>query len=377
MKLLMTCTEDLALKVGVKKKIFGQMKAFSIYCSKVWLLYNRGGDIVLVDAAHKQEQLLAQTTNIFQFRIVFFTQAYAVAKTLCPDAIYQRTVFAEPNYLRFLKKVKALQVPIFSEYPTYPYDEEYKRKSFFKRLLFQVDKIYRRQLHHYIQHAFTYTDYQDIFGIPASRIENGIDVAQIPLRQLAMPKSENCTLLGVANLSIWHGYDRIIQGLRNHYSEHHPTRVDFLIIGEGAELPNLKILVNTYKLQKYVHFIGKKYGNELYQLYNETNIGIGSLAMHRIGLTQGAPLKVREYCAIGIPFVIGYTDHDFPETFPYCFHLEADESPVDIIQLLTFYERIVPEEAIPNMREYALNHLDWTVKLQPVIEKIKTFSLRR
>src|SRR5690606_35583904 len=37
---------------------------------------------------------------------------------------------------------------------------------------------------------------------------------------------------------------------------------------------------------------------------------IGSLAMHRNSMLEACPLKVREYCAFGLPVILGYRDTD-------------------------------------------------------------------
>ena len=373
MKLLMTCTEDLEAKIGVKKKVFGQMKAFCSHNMEVWLLYNHGGRIVLVDGAGRQEQVLGRTANIFHFQFAFFTRAYEVVTTLHPDAIYERATFTEPNYINFLKKVKQRHIPLFVEYPTYPYDEEYKHKSLFKRLLFQVDKYYRQQLHHYIAHAFTYTNYQDIFGIPATRIENGIDVEQIPVRSPKTSNPETCTLLGVANLAFWQGYDRVIEGLKNYYASENKTQtVYFHLIGTGPEFKKLQELVATYKLQEVVRFSGAQYEDDLYASYNSADIGVSTLAFHRKGLAEGASLKSREYCAVGLPFVYAFQDHDFSENFEYALNISGDDTPVDILNVLNFYKTIVRKNTIADMRRYAENTLDWRVKLAPIVKKMSS-----
>ena len=48
----------------------------------------------------------------------------------------------------------------------------------------------------------------------------------------------------------------------------------------------------------------------------------------------------------------------------------ADESPVDIEQILRLYDRIKEKEFVKEMREYAEKNLSWEVKLKPVIDEI-------
>jgi hypothetical protein len=132
----------------------------------------------------------------------------------------------------------------------------------------------------------------------------------------------------------------------------------------------LKKLTKTLELSKFVIFHGPKHGEELDSLLDKAHAAIGSLGSHRKGLCAAAPIKTREYCARGIPFVISYDDVDFPDDFPYMLKVPADESPVDIEQILQFYDRIKEKEFVKEMREYAEKNLSWEVKLKPVIDEI-------
>ena len=55
---------------------------------------------------------------------------------------------------------------------------------------------------------------------------------------------------------------------------------------------------------------------------------VGSLGLHRIGLTEASTLKVREYWARGIPFLLSYEDTDHletPEMSPFYWCSAIDE----------------------------------------------------
>ena len=114
-------------------------------------------------------------------------------------------------------------------------------------------------------------------------------------------------------------------------------------------------------------------GEDLDKVVDGCDIALGSLGFHRTGLTGGSPLKAREYCARGIPFAIAYEDWDFPETFPFVYRIPKDDTPVDVSQVIQWYENLIKEH--PNysmeMRRYAEENLSWDAKMKPVIEKIK------
>ena len=53
------------------------------------------------------------------------------------------------------------------------------------------------------------------------------------------------------------------------------------------------------------------------ELLARSDIGLGTLALHRKGLEEATPLKVREYLAHGLPTVIAYEDTDFAGLDPW------------------------------------------------------------
>lgn len=116
-------------------------------------------------------------------------------------------------------------------------------------------------------------------------------------------------------------------------------------------------------------FHGFTTGKVLDDLFDQCHLAVGSLGIHRKGLTQTPELKGREYCARGIPYIIACGDPDFPTNFPHIFHLPADERPIDIKQVLTFAKKVCADPDHPQtMRRYAEEHLDWSVKMRRLKE---------
>lgn len=165
---------------------------------------------------------------------------------------------------------------------------------------------------------------------PHITIGNGFDVGSVSIRQHVPYEGEELRILCVANMRHWHGIDRLIRGLGAYRG---PVRVMFHIAGEGPELPGVKKLINDLGISDRIIFHGFTTGEELDTLFNTCHIAAGSLGIHRKGLTQTSELKVREYCARGIPFIISSRDPDFPDGFPYILRLTADESPIQIEEI--------------------------------------------
>jgi hypothetical protein len=95
-------------------------------------------------------------------------------------------------------------------------------------------------------------------------------------------------------------------------------------------------------------------------------MGIGSLARHRSNIDKIKTLKNREYAARGIPFIYSETDDDF-ENMPYIKKEKADDSPINIDELIKFYKSVTlcPEE----IRNTILNKLSWKNQMDLVIQK--------
>ena len=108
----------------------------------------------------------------------------------------------------------------------------------------------------------------------------------------------------MANLSFWHGYDRMIKGLYNYYQNNNNFPVFLKFIGDGPEKQKLMFLVEKLKLQQYVSFKGKVDGKELDVHFDGMHIGIDVLGMFRRGFNESSSLKAREYCARGIPLFL-------------------------------------------------------------------------
>src|SRR5205807_8242905 len=64
-------------------------------------------------------------------------------------------------------------------------------------------------------------------------------------------------------------------------------------------------------------------------LYARADVAVGQLALHRRGVDENSPLKVREYLAYGLPVISGHRDPDFPSPEPwFLLRLPNNESNV-------------------------------------------------
>ena len=253
------------------------------------------------------------------------------------------------------------------EIPTYPYDKEYKGLSLdYQRILF-FDKCFRERMAKYVDYIVTFSDQKEIWNRPTIQISNGIDFSQIKIKQNNNINPNLINFIGVATIHPWHGYDRLIKGLIEYYKQNTiADKVYFHIVGEGVpEIMNYyKELAQQNNLEDYIIFHGPKFGTDLDKLFELADLGIGSLARHRSGIYKIKTLKNREYAARGIPFIYSEFDEDF-ENMPYIYKVPADDSAININELIRFYKTNHFE---PNaIRASIENSLSWKRQMQHIV----------
>ena len=284
---------------------------------------------------------------------------------------------ANPFTVHLFRKLKEAGIKVVMEIPTYPYDLEFIGASFRIRMNLKIDQRYRHQLAALTDGIVTFTDEETIFGQRTIRISNGVDFEHIPLRcpTKKEPNNPEIHLIGVAEVHYWHGFDRLIAGLGEYYKTGKPIiKLHFHIVGGVADsemynsihAPGFKELIDKYGIAEYIHFHGPMYGQELDELFNMCDFAIGSLGRHRSGIDKIKTLKNREYAARGIPFIYSETDEDF-DHMPYILKAPADESPIDIVKLLKFYQEQVWS---PLEIRNSIGFLSWKNQMQKVIEEV-------
>ncbi len=89
---------------------------------------------------------------------------------------------------------------------------------------------------------------------------------------------------------------------------------------------------------------------------------VEGLAIHRAG--AGSPLKSKEYCARGIPFVDSAEDGDFHPEFLFRLKIDSSDCPLDIHQIIAGLGNpfCLDSDHPFKMREYAKEKLGLEVK---------------
>lgn len=206
--------------------------------------------------------------------------------------IYPLLSQRQPLYHTLREDAEKQGVRVLLEIPTYPYDHEYS--SGMEKVQLYTDKLFRHAFCRYVDFIVTFSSDDRIFGRPAIRISNGIDLARIPLRSPQHGTSKELHLIGVAEIHFWHGFDRLLKGLGAYYGNNPEYKVYFHLIGKPSgrrEEKDIATLIRRYCLQPFVTLYGAKHGEELDALFNRADFAIGSLARHRSGIYNIKTLK--------------------------------------------------------------------------------------
>lgn len=259
------------------------------------------------------------------------------------------------------------------EIPTYPYDAEFREAGRKEKIQLQVDRMFRRSLARQVDRIVTFSDDEEIFGQKTVRISNGIDFGTIPLKTEVHAIAREVRLLALANIHPWHGFDRVIEGLKNYYAAPHDRIVKLHIVGDGMPglIDGYARSIAAYGLGEYVEITGPRSSAALDAEFAWCDMGVASLARHRNGIESLKSLKNREYAARGIPFVYSERDSDF-DAMPYVLKAPADDSPLDIAALAGWLD--AADRTPEHIRRTIEGSLSWERQMQKVMTEMKTLT---
>ena len=356
---------------GISKKIHYQVKGLKENGHDVRLCYygfaDNGHRCRFVDGKVLQDYGVGKTAALRQRFGYDSVYDYCVREGI--EFVYARCFQnANPWLIRLFRRLRQSGVHAVTEIPTYPYDQEFTNFEWKMRMELKVDQLFRRRLYLQMDALVTFSDAEEIFGQRTIRISNGVDIDSIPLHQPSAisHQSSELHLIGVAEVHMWHGFDRVMAGMGEYKGS---IPVYFHVVG-GVHPHHMKNvfapLIEKYQLQDKVVFHGQLFGEKLDDIFNQSQFAIGSLGRHRSGITVIKTLKNREYATRGIPFIYSEQDSDFDHQ-PYVLKAPADESPLDILQIIDFMEHFSMKPA--EIRK-TVEHLQWKIQMQRVIDSI-------
>lgn len=297
---------------GVFKKVVSQIRAWECQGIIVSLhIISRNSHLGV------WQQHLGKTPITFHVyrglasRLKAWRDAVKAAKAQQPDVVYHRYDIYMP-YLEVLSRNTSLVLEINTD-DLIEYCLQGGLRCWYNRLtrgllLKQASGLV------FVTHELANSPHFTQYGRPCTVVSNGIaleDYRTLPPPQNGEPR---LVFLGSAGQP-WHGLDKVIR-----MAQYFP-KWRFDVIGIGVEeipkpLPNVS-----------VHGPLERQGYEI--ILAQSDVALGTLALHRKGVNEACPLKVREYLAFGLPVIIGYKDTDFPNGAPCILELPNIEDNVD------------------------------------------------
>lgn len=350
---------------GVSKKIDAQMKVFREHFEMHELILEKKKENKL------QKKIRQKILNRKQKTLY----NKALPKIKNPDFIYVRKQILDQDFLGFLCDIKRnnTSCKILMEVPTYPYWNEYPKNKLGERIIEEEKRIIP-QLKNVVDLIVDVGNEKELFGIKTINIQNGLDPDLINLSS-KKEKDDIINLIAVAKWRDVHGYERIINSLKEYYREGGEREIALHMVGDGPETGYYQSISNDECIIDRIIFYGYKTGEELEEIYNKADIGLGVFGFYKTGGNYVSAIKCAEYLMRGLP-VISAVDEEYLLSLKgqYFLSFPDDSSPIDMNTVVEFYESIYTTSNINavhlKIRNRALNLVTITKVMSPVIERL-------
>lgn len=200
-------------------------------------------------------------------------------------------------------------------------------------------------------------------GKPCSSYPNGIDLKGVDIADDRRSPDAVHIVFICETFTEWHGLDRLLSAVAGAVNP--PPGLVIHLIGNLSmqQRAQLSALGDRQSLFRVHGFLEAK----AYQgILAAADVGLGSLALDKQKLREGATLKVRELLAMGLPVYSGHRDTALPASFPYY----MEQPAVDIGQLHAFATRM---KGVPRVlvRETAAPYIDKRGAMQNVADWLR------
>lgn len=355
-------------EMGVPKKIKMQTKALNNIIGGCDMFFIRRNVIEIIKSESEGKII---KKSIEQKDILELVEKY--------DFLYYRWGGADRHFNYILKYTSKNGKINVVEVPTYPMTiadmgivkGRFQNKDYIRaiRLFFgalYIDELLFSIQKKWVNYIVLSSLHQSVRGVDTINIINGIETESVPKRNIPEAHSNIFFMLIVANVSIWHGIDRVIEGIKRYRGK---KDIRLFIVGDGEALSFLKKRVNEARLNGKVIFEGRKFGKELDTYFDRCDIAIGSLGLHRLKV-KPSTLKSKEYMARGIPFLVSKAEEDsFDKSiYEYIYFAEENDEPIAIEKVINWYEKINLFMARENMRMYAESNYSWNKQMKRVVD---------
>jgi glycosyltransferase involved in cell wall biosynthesis len=366
---------------GYLPKLMGQVRALVLSGLGVRFLSFSRGELQFRDynsdgSCSKVSTIVSDVGGLFSKRWHLLHQAWLYLLNSEVNFIYIRYNPFDPFLVIFLLLVrwrcKAVQ-KIIVEMPTYPYDKYLLSSGLlsFTAMQWLLDIVCRPFLHWLVDRSVVVNCRNlQVFGMPVISITNGVDVDSYAHHTPLFTSPGSVHLVFVGNIHDGHGLDRLVHGLARYYEDSSQCSLDVTLTVIGGRESGLRELCEKIGVLDKVKFVGHQEGLGLDDYLREATIGVGVLASYRLNMEDFSPLKHREYCARGIPFIYDGNDTSFRDT-DFALNLGMNDQPIDIRSVIAFASTVARPGLSDAMRAYAKQNFSWSSVMVDVINYLK------
>ncbi|MGI9273448.1 MAG: hypothetical protein ACR2PT_01135 [Endozoicomonas sp.] len=226
-------------------------------------------------------------------RVLCFQTCKKAISDFRPDVIYYRLNVYYPGLgglFKIAKTVIEVNHPVRSSEGSYP--------AVVEKSISMINELTLIKASGYVCTSEHIKESLNESGYKAKKLvlANGISFSDaVPQRNQSYSRPR-LIMIGSPGQS-WQGYDKFLE-MAQYCPEY-----DFFLVGPDKNQIDSDAPGNF-------NFLGFKTQKELYSIYRNMDIGVGTLAAYRKGISEASPLKTREYAKYGLPMIIGYDDTD-------------------------------------------------------------------
>ena len=346
--------------IGVRKKVYAQCVHMSNNNVTTSLVCLDGANIILLEFFNGQEvsqEILSSNTPVGG-ESFFSKVAYHIQQnTIKTNYMCIRYHVLADDSLAQLVKVAAEKFAVYFEIPTFPYDGELTEERI------KIDTHNQKLISPYVAGVFcpACVDGDVFLGKKIIKTGNGVQLFDTDSELNHKNIIEDFKIVGVASLTFWHGYDRIIKSLDDFKRKLPNIRCNYYIIGEGPEKDKLAKLAKELSVEDMVHFCGSLDGDDLLKMYQMAHCGVASLGLHRHHAenVKIETLKVREFMAMGLPFILSYQDSVDFYSLPGVYRVSNDDLPIDLVDIFNKCKIFYLDKSAGVLIDFARRNFGW------------------
>ncbi len=287
------------------------------------------------------------------------------------DVLYIRLMIPGPSLLRLMSIARKKGVKVFYEIPTYPYYAEQirtSRKKYRALAKIAIDAFFSPFVYRLCSYMPVIKSNSGIKMKPQMvEITNGAKVDDIKAKAYPSSCDKAFRMVTVGTLYPYHGYDRVLKGLKACNEKVDGKNVEFHVIGNSDTINDLKAFSKELGLER-VFFHGTKTTEELNEMFESFDVGLGCLALHRRNADIDTTLKIIEYYCRGVPVVtsgISPLDKVSPD---YTIHVVDNETPINIARIVKAYEEI-DQKKLQTLSTMAKRIFDWNYIMKDLMRR--------